>query len=52
MNIIWYLSGKWTENGTTDKNTKEDDEGSLSISVCLSLSSGTVSLIITIDICG
>ena len=52
MNIIWYLRRKRTENGTTDKNTKEGKKGSLSISVHLSLSSGTVCLVSTIDICG
>jgi hypothetical protein len=51
MNIIWYLWGERAENGTTDKNAREGKKGSLSISVYLSMRSGTVSLVSAIDIC-
>jgi hypothetical protein len=44
------LKGKWTEYGTTDRDTKESKKRSLSISVHLSLSSGTVSHVSIIDI--
>jgi hypothetical protein len=50
--LMYLRQREMDRSGTADRNTREGKMEIISISVHLSLSSGTVSLVSTIDICG